>query len=142
MRHFTCPATLTPDIEEGGYLVTFRDLPMAITQGETKAQALENAADALAEAIASFIDDEETVPEPSAPREGEHPVPLPLQMSLKAALYLAAKEKRLSKRSLARLLNVDEKEARRILDPHHGTRLPVIERALHALGKKFEVRTF
>ncbi len=32
---------------EGGFVVTFRDIPEAITQGETEAEAMEMAADAL-----------------------------------------------------------------------------------------------
>ena len=33
------PVTLTPE-KEGGYVVTFRDIPEAITQGETVEEAL------------------------------------------------------------------------------------------------------
>ena len=33
------PAILTPDLEEGGFVVTFPDLPEAITQGDTLKQA-------------------------------------------------------------------------------------------------------
>jgi antitoxin HicB len=32
-------------------------------------------------------------------------------------------------------MQLDEKEARRILDPHHPTKLPRIEAALAALGR-------
>ncbi len=139
MRTFIYPAKLESDMEEGGYVVTFRDVPVAVTQGQTLEEAAANAADALSEAIAGHILDEEPIPEPSAPLEGELPVALPLQMALKTALYIAIKEKGLSKRALAKLLDVDEKEARRILDPHHGTRLPVIEKALTTMGRKIEV---
>ena len=33
MRHFTYPAKLTRDRKDGGFVVTFRDVPEAITQG-------------------------------------------------------------------------------------------------------------
>ncbi|MBF0136367.1 MAG: hypothetical protein H7833_09515 [Magnetococcus sp. DMHC-1] len=33
----------------------------------------------------------------------------------------------------------DEKEARRILDPRHGTKLPLLEQALFVLGKRLVV---
>lgn len=33
------PARLAPDKKDGGYVVTFRDIPEAITQGDTIAEA-------------------------------------------------------------------------------------------------------
>jgi antitoxin HicB len=36
-------------------------------------------------------------------------------------------------------MKLDEKEARRILDPHHPTKLPRIEAALSALGRHVEL---
>ena len=52
MSNFNYPATLTEQ-EEGGYLVQFTDFPEAITQGETKEDALAEAIDCLEEAIAN-----------------------------------------------------------------------------------------
>lgn len=46
----------------------------------------------------------------------------------------------ITKVQLARLLEIDEKEVRRILDPRHGTKLLTIERALAALGKRIELQ--
>ncbi|PBR91615.1 hypothetical protein COD47_23365 [Escherichia coli] len=40
------PVTLTP-APEGGYMVSFVDIPEALTQGETVAEAMEAAKDAL-----------------------------------------------------------------------------------------------
>ena len=139
MRSFTYPAALTPD-EEGGFVVTFRDLPEAITQGEDLDDALSEAADCLEEAVAGRIDDGLDIPAPSRSRHGEYLVAVPVQMAMKAALYLAMREQGLSKSALARRLGVDEKVARRLLDPHHGTRLPLINRALTTLGQRAELR--
>ncbi len=44
-RDFT--AVLTPDLEEGGYTVTCKEIPAAISQGETIQEALDNIADAI-----------------------------------------------------------------------------------------------
>jgi antitoxin HicB len=60
-------------------------------------------------------------------------------MALKAAVYLAVREAGISNSDLARLMKLDEKEARRILDPHHPTKLPRIEAALSALGWHVEL---
>ena len=49
-------------------MVTCRDLPEAITQGETREEALAEAADCLEEAIAARIDDGRDIPSPSAPK--------------------------------------------------------------------------
>jgi len=115
-------------------------LPEAITQGDTEAEALIEATDCLEEAIAARIDDKLDLPEPSPSQTNEHIVILPIQTALKAALYLTMKEAAITKVQLARLLEVDEKEVRRILDPRHGTKLSTIERALAALGKQIELQ--
>ena len=49
-------ATLTPDEEDGGYVVTFRDVPEGITQGETLEDAVCRAADALAVALEFYAE--------------------------------------------------------------------------------------
>ena len=57
MRQFTYTVKLTPDKDDGGYVVTCRDLPEAITQSDTREEARAEAADCLEEAIAARIDD-------------------------------------------------------------------------------------
>jgi len=44
-RSFT--VILTPDLEEGGYAVTCKEVPAAISQGETEQEAVDNIIDAL-----------------------------------------------------------------------------------------------
>ena len=122
--------------KEGGYVVTCRDLPEVVTQGDDFEEALAQASDALDEAFAARIDDGEDFPETSPPRKGEYVVAPSSDLSAKAALYLAMKEAAISKVALARTLQVDEKEVRRLLDPHHPSKLPRMEEALRALGKR------
>jgi antitoxin HicB len=139
MRQFTYAVKLTRDREDGGFVVTCRDLPEAITQGETVEDALREAADCLEEAIAARIDDDREIPMPSSPRRGERPVSVPPSMALKAAVYLAVCEAGISNSELARRMRLDEKEARRILDPHHPTKLTRIEEALSVLGRHVQL---
>jgi antitoxin HicB len=139
MRLFTYAVKLTLQKGEGGYVVSFRDLPEAITQGDTIEEALAEAADCLEEAIAGRIDDRREIPTPSSARRGEWTVSVPPSMALKAAVYLAVREAGISNSELARRMQLDEKEARRILDPHHPTKLPKIEAALAALGRHVEL---
>jgi len=139
MFKFTYPVALTPDEEDGGLIISFRDLPEAITQGETIQEALLEATDCLDEAISGRIDDGMDIPAPSKQNKGEYTVSVPLETAMKTALYLAIKDAGITKVELAKRINVNEKEARRMLDPHHGTKLPSLEKALIALGKKPEL---
>ncbi len=138
MYAFAYAATLTPAAEfaaaESGFVVRFPDLPEVITQGEDKADALAQAADALEEAIMVRMKLGEDIPPPAC-QEGEL-VPVPTQTALKAALYLALRSERGGQSDLAGRIGKDEKEVRRLLDPHHRSRPKSLERALHALGKR------
>ena len=122
--------------KEGGYVVTCRDLPEVVTQGDNLEDALAQASDAMDEAFAARIEDGEDFLEASASRKGEYIVAPGTDLSAKAALYLAMKDEAITKSELARSLRVDEKEVRRLLDPHHPSKLPRMEEALRALGKR------
>lgn len=139
-RDFTYPATLTPDETDGGYVVTFRDVPEAITQGEDLQDALAQAADALEEAIAGRLRLGDEIPFPSRPRRHETLVPVPALTAAKAALHLALRQEGLTKSELAARLECDEKEVRRLLDPRHGSKLRRIQAALAVLGRRVALR--
>jgi len=139
MEGFVYSATFTPDLKQGGFMVTFTDLPEAITQGENVKDALFHAADCLEEAIANRIVMGLAIPEPSPLKKGQYAIILHAQMAAKAALYMAIKEIGITKVELASQLNCDEKEVRRLLDPHHSSKLSRIEAALHVLGKQLIV---
>ncbi len=62
------------------------------------------------------------------------PVALDPTVALKVALYDAVREQGLTIADLARLLDVDHKEARRLLDPHHVSKLPRLRQALASTG--------
>ncbi len=141
MTHeFAYPVTLTPDEADGGFVVTFPDVPEAITQGNDTADALFQASDALEEAIAGRIRRGDAIPEPSEPEPGQPVVRVPALTAAKAALYLALHEAGISKSELAARLGCDEKEVRRLLDPRHSSKLSGIQKALAALGKGIAVR--
>ena len=75
---YTYPVTLTEDPIDGGYVVSCRDIPEAITQGDTIEEALAASADALDEAICGCINHSRDIPEPSAQQAGEHLVSVPV----------------------------------------------------------------
>jgi antitoxin HicB len=139
MHSFNYPAKFKHDKKDDGFVITFRDVPEAITQADTIEDCFIEAADCLEEAIAGRIDDNLVIPEPSKPRRGERIVSASAQTSIKAALYVAMNESMVNKSELARRLNVDVREVRRMLNPHHGTKLPSMEQALAALGRNIEL---
>jgi len=128
------PAVLTPE-PEGGFSVAFPDVPEALTQGETEAEALDMAADALVTALSFYVDQGRRPPMPS-PAEGRHLVALPALASAKLALHEAMLERRMSNVELARLLGVDEKIVRRLRDLLHRSHIDQVEAALRQLGRR------
>ncbi|MPQ59794.1 type II toxin-antitoxin system HicB family antitoxin [Duganella sp. FT27W] len=84
------PAVFSPD-PSGGYVVTFPDIPEAITQGDTESEAICMAEDALVTALDFYFEDRRQVPAPSRPQFGQRLVALPAELaervrSLNAAL--------------------------------------------------------
>jgi antitoxin HicB len=135
---FAYPAFVTRD-KAGFYLVTVPDFPEAATDSESREEALDEAADALEEAIAGRMNRSEPIPYPSSRKARQVLVPVPAQMVVKAALYLALREAGICNTELAKRLGADEKEIRRLLDPHHRSKLPRLEAALDALGKRLVI---
>jgi antitoxin HicB len=139
MLRFTYAVKLTPDRKDEGYVVTCRDIPEAITQGETSDDARAEAEGALQAAIEGRIEDGLEIPAPSHPKRGERLATTPITTALKAAVCIALRDSGLSKSEFARRMHVNEKEARRMLDPRHSTKVPTLERALAALGRRAEI---
>ena len=86
MQSFVYPVKLTADKEDGGFVVTFRDLPEAISQGENIKDALSEAVDCLEEAIANRIVMDLSIPIPSNCKKGEYLIFLPVQENFKNRL--------------------------------------------------------
>ena len=139
MRTFVYPARFEPGDKPGVLVITFRDVPEAITQGKGEKDALWQAGDCLEEAIAGRIADGREIPKASRAARGERLIPIPAPMAAKAALYLAMEDAGISNVQLARKLGCDEREVRRMLDPRHPTKLPRIKEALDVLGKRLVI---
>lgn len=86
MQPCVYPATLTPEEQEGGFVVTFPDVPEAITQGDDVTDARRQAADCLEEAIAGRLRRHDAIPSPSPVGPDHYAIPLPAQTAAKAAL--------------------------------------------------------
>lgn len=137
MRTFTYRALLEPGEREGVVVVSFPDVPEAITQGEGEPQALRVAEDALGVALLSYPLRGLPLPKPRA-RAGRLVTVSP-EVAAKLAVLEAFAASGVTKSELARRLAVSENEARRILDPLHATKLPRLSQALAVLGKRLVV---
>jgi antitoxin HicB len=134
------PARLTPDKEVGGYVVTFPDIPEAITQGESLEHALAMGAEALESAMDFYFDDRRRVPEPSKPKRGQHLVELPMSVAAKVLLLNEMIEQKVRPAELARRLKTTPQEVNRLTNIRHASKIDRIAGAMKALGKRLEIR--
>jgi antitoxin HicB len=133
------PAHFEP-AEEGGFVVTFPDIPEAITQGEDVEDALVHAADVLESAMDYYIEDGIPIPAPSKPKRGQHLVELPASYAAKILLLNEMASQKVRPVELARRLKVTPQEVNRLIDWRHTTKIDGIAAALKALGKTMEIR--
>lgn len=131
------PATFTPDT--GGFVVTFRDIPEAITQGDDEADAMDMAKDVLISAMEIYFDEKRQVPAPSALQPGERLVPLPASIAVKVLLLNQMLEQNVIPSELARRMDTTRQEVNRLIDLKHTTRIDRIEDAMAALGRELEL---
>ena len=86
------PARL--EAREGTVLVSFPDVPEALTEGATRAEALSEAVDCLVATLGGYVNERRTIPRPS-PARGRPLVELPALAAAKLALYQAMDEQML-----------------------------------------------
>lgn len=133
------PAKFEP-APEGGFVVSFRDIPEALTQGDSHEEAVSMAADALAVAMDFYFDDRRSVPLPSPAERGEVMIELPVSVAAKVLLLNELVSSGVSNAELARRMKTRPQEVQRIINLGHATKIDTIAAALHALGKKLEVQ--
>lgn len=138
MKAFVFNAKFEPG-DERGIVVSFPDVPEAITQGDDEADARDMAEDALGMALLSYVMRGLPLPKPKARGRDLVPVAVAPDVAAKIGVLQAFAEAGISKSELARRLDKDEKEIRRILDPMHPTKLQTLAEVLRALGKRLVV---
>jgi antitoxin HicB len=134
----TYPVKLEPDTN-GSLLVTFPDLPEAITAGDDQEHALAMGLDALITALDFYFDDKRPIPLPSKVRKGQLSVTLPALITAKVLLANEMLSQGVRKAELARRLNVHMPQVDRLLDLKHSSKLDAIESAFKQLGLQLEV---
>ena len=142
---YAFPCNIVPDEEEKrdtgreAYVVTFPDIPEAITGGWSWEEAVAMAQDGLGVALSFYVDDREDIPTPSPLAEDQVLIPVPLLVAAKLTLYTAMRDQGITNVALAAKLGIYESAVRRIVDPNHRSHISQVERALHAVGRSLVV---
>jgi antitoxin HicB len=126
-------ARLEPQAD-GSFVVSFPDLPEALTDGLGAAEALAHASDCLSEALAGRINNGEDIPAPSTAAAGLRLVAPEPTVALKAALYSVLRERELTVADLARRQDIEYRQAARLIDPRSPSKLTSLRAALDVLG--------
>lgn len=129
------PLNLVP-APEGGYVVTFPDIPEALTQGDTREEALSAALDALVTAFEFYFEDNEQIPLPSGVNAGDDFVEVPLSVTSKVLLLNAFLDSKLTQQELAKRIGKPRQEITRLFDLNHATKIDAVQSAAKALGRE------
>lgn len=130
---FGYPARLQK--ERDGYVVSFRDIPEALTSGATRKEAVEMAGDALATAMEFYFEDRRLVPMPTKARKGEEVIDLPASVAVKVLLLNEMLKENVTPSKLAKKLDASPQTVTRIVDLHHATKIDTLAEAFKAIGK-------
>jgi len=139
MKAYAYRALFEPGDRRGTIVVTFPDVPEAVTQGRDEADARAMAEEALALVLLAYLQRGKPLPKPRARGRGLVDITVAPEVAAKLAVLESFTAAGITKSELARRIGKDEKEVRRILDAKHPTKLPALTAALRALGKRLVV---
>lgn len=133
---YAYPCRLIPDREEGaGFVVTFPDVPAAITGARTRKESLVLAEDALVAALSVYVARRDDLPMPSPVADGQYLIAVPPLVAAKLALYTAMREQRLTDAALADRLELSVSAVQKLVDPDHRSHISHVMKALRAVGR-------
>lgn len=137
---YAYPCNLIPDHEEGeGFIMTFPDLPGAITGAQTREESLFLAEDVLVAMLAVYVQQQREIPTPSPVADGQELVAVPPIAAAKLALYTAMREQGITGDALALRLNLSDSAIRKLLDPDCYSHISQIMRALRNVGRSLVI---
>ena len=142
---YAYPCLIERDIEEQqlsgreAYVITFRDVPEAISGGWSWAEALEVAQDCLDVALTFYSDEGHDLPPPSELRSGEVMISITPTVAAKFALYNAMREQGINATELAERLELDEQAIEKLLNPLYRSHITTVRRALAVVGRELIV---
>jgi len=120
---------------EGGFTVTFPDLPEAITEGDSREEAVFNATEVLGLCLDVRMEQGEALPRPTRMDGGVWITPpASAQVAIALRQIREAQGKTLS--DMARLLGTSWPAAQRLERPNANPTLRQLDRAAAAVGKR------
>jgi antitoxin HicB len=122
------------------FLVTFTDIPEALTQGASEQEARQAARSALETALDFYFEESRVVPSPSRVKRSGEFVELPASLAAKILLLTEMIRQQVRPVELARRLQTTPQEVNRLTDIHHTSKIDGIAGAMKALGKTLEIR--
>jgi antitoxin HicB len=134
------PARFAKDKASGGFVITFPDVPEAITEGETLGAAMAMAQEALELALTFYTETSRDLPKPGPLKRGMRMVPVPALSEAKFMLYDAMRSAGIRKVELARRLGCSPSQVDRLLDIGHKSKLDQLQAAFAALGKRLSIQ--
>lgn len=131
-------------IEDGdGFIVTFPDVPEAMSHGSSRAEARANAGEALELALlgAYYARNLPFPPTDPRPQDGGsfEWIGVPPAAVAKMAFIDAFRASGLTRVALASRLGKSEAEVRRMLNPTYGSKINTLEAGLRALGRRLVI---
>ena len=137
---YAYPCNLIPDHEEGeGFIVTFPDVPGAITGAQTREESLFLAGDALVAILAVYVQQQREIPTPSPVAGGQELVAVPPIAAAKLALYTAMREQGITEDALVARLNLSDSAIRKLLNPDCYSHISQIMKALRTVGRSLVI---
>ena len=125
---------MVPDVEdEGWFVVTFPDVPEAITCGKSVEESLYLAEDALLVSLTFYTDAWAPIPVPSPLSDGQVLIKIPPLQSAKLALYAEMRERGVSQSDLADMLGAGESDIRDLLDLDWDSTMAQVADAMEAM---------
>lgn len=121
------------------YVITFPDVPEAISGAWSWQEALEMAEDCLAVALSFYVDRCEDIPTPGPLADGQVLIAVPLIVAAKLTLNTAMREQNMSDQDLKAKLGMSEHAIQTLLNPYRFSHISQIERALKAVGRSLIV---
>ena len=132
------PAILEPQ-EGSGFFVRFIDLKDTFTEGDTREEAIFNAAEVLTAMLLVKLEDGDAIPTPSSHVPGSLMIAPDAKTQAALLVRFARGERPLAE--IARALETSWPSAKRLEDPTHWPSLKSLDRAAAAMGKRL-VLTF
>ena len=127
------PAILEPQ-EGSGFFVRFIDLKDTFTEGDTREEAIFNAAEVLTAMLLVKLEDGDAIPTPSSHVPGSMMIAPDAKTQAALLVRFARGERPLAE--IARALGTSWPSARRLEDPAHWPSLKSLDRAAAAMGKR------